>query len=193
MKTVTYAQIRDLAARLAGRPPDKLPTSEAELLRDFIEDHLSWLWNQEAWPELCQDFVAVSVANGQFAVSATQGDVLAVYASGNPQTTTICTPLLDWVEQDEVVRVTYPNLPSTLYVEFQDPIPTLPDYGDADLDATTLPYRFRYPLARYAAADLLEDEDPAKAERLRKKAEIEIESQASVLTTPWWRRAKLKG
>jgi hypothetical protein len=191
MKTVTYAQIASLAAREAGRPPGKLPTSEAELLRDFIGDHLPEVWNREAWPELCNDFEIVTLANGQFAKSdSTKGDVLSIYVGGNPQVNTICQPVEDWVETDGAVRVN-PGASGAVFVEYQDPVATLPEYGAAGLDATTLPERFKYPLARLAAADLIEEEDPGKAERLRNRAERELQRQASRFSVPWWRRPRL--
>jgi len=191
MRTVTYAQIASLAARLAGRPPDKLPVSEAELLRDFIGDHLPRVWNREAWPELCNDFETVAVANGQFAKDdATKGDVLSIYSQGNPQTQTNVIAVTEWVETDGAVRVTDPTGSASLYVEYQDPVATLPGYGEAGLDATVLPERFRYPLARLAAADLMEDEDPIKSERLRARAERELIEQASRFSAPWWRKTK---
>jgi hypothetical protein len=189
MKTVTYSQIESLAARLAGRPPDKLPPSEAELLRDFIGDHLPRLWNREAWPELCNDFETVTVASGQFSKSdTTKGDVLSIYSQGNPQTQTNVIAIKDWVETDGAVRVTDPTGSASLYVEYQDPVATLPEYGVAGLDATVLPERFRFPLARLAASDLIEDEDPPKAERLRARAERELVEQASRFGRPWWRK-----
>jgi hypothetical protein len=189
MKTVTYAEISSLAARLAGRPPDKLPVSEAELLRDFIGDHLPRIWNREAWPELCNDFETVAVASGQFSKNdATKGDVLSIYSQGNPQIQTNVIAVKDWVETDGAVRVTDPTGSASLYVEYQDPVATLPDYDEAGLDATTLPERFRFPLARLAAADLIEEEDPAKAERLRSRAERELGEQASRFNRPWWRK-----
>lgn len=190
MPTTTYSAILQLAARLAGRPPDKLPTSEAQLLRDFIGDHLAVVHVREAWPESCRDFRSATLTDGAFAiVTADEGDLLSLYAAGNPQTTTVCTRLDDWSEGDDVIRVTGPSdLTGTLYAEFQTPVPTLPDYGDTDLDATALAGRYKFPLARLAAADLLENRDPAKALKLRAAAEVELLRQASRIKTPWWRR-----
>lgn len=191
MTTTTYDEIKNLALRLAGQPPDKSPDSDLELIRDFIGDHLPRLWNREAWPELCNDFEQVTLSSGQFAKNdATKGDVLSIWVGGNPQTTTFCTPIEDWVETDGAVRVTTPETGS-LWVEYQDPVATLPDYGVAGLGATTLPLRFKFPLARLAAADLLQDEDPIKAERLRSAAERDLLEQSSRFTSPWWRRRRL--
>jgi hypothetical protein len=150
-------------------------------------DHLEDLWAREAWPELCNDFEAVTLANGQFTKNdATKGDVLSVYIGGNPQTTTICDRVTNWVEGDGVVRLTT-DLTGTVYVEYQDIVPTLPDYGEATLAAFALPARFKLPLACLAAADLVEDEDPAKAGRLRQRAESELLRQTSRWKSPWWR------
>jgi hypothetical protein len=61
MKTVPYSQIQALAADLAGRPRDKLPTSEATMLRAFFAEELPDLWTREAWPELCDNIEAVTL------------------------------------------------------------------------------------------------------------------------------------
>ena len=88
MKTVPYSQIQALAADLAGRPRDKLPTSEATMLRAFFAEELPDLWNREAWPELCDHLEAVTLdANACFSTregdADEMGDILAIIMGGN--------------------------------------------------------------------------------------------------------------
>ena len=47
MKTVTYSQIEALANDLAGGIRDKLPTSEATMLRAFFAEELADLWTRD--------------------------------------------------------------------------------------------------------------------------------------------------
>ena len=67
MKTVTYQQVKELAAQLAGRADDtatgglKLSVSEATMLRTFFAAELPDLWNREAWPELCDHLMEVTL------------------------------------------------------------------------------------------------------------------------------------
>ena len=98
MKTVTYSQIEALAGDLAGRMRDKLPTSEATMLRAFFAEELADLWNREAWPELCDHIEAVTLdANLCFDTregdANEMGDILALIVGGNPMTTSQVTVL----------------------------------------------------------------------------------------------------
>lgn len=193
MKTTTYAKVLQLAAIEAELLDDtapsgvKLTPSMAAMLQPKIQNHLEKIWQREAWPELCNDFTAVTLTDGAFTTNpATQGALLSLYHGGNPQQTTVCTRIEDWAEGDEKVYVTS-ELTGTFYAEFQDPVTTLPDYGNTALATTTLPARFLFPLARLAGADLLEPENPAKANSLRALAYADLLEQASQLKTPWWR------
>lgn len=204
MKTVTYDQIKQLAADLAGFPRDKLPTSDATMLRAFFAAELPDMWNREAWPELCDHLEQVTLdANNCFDLregdADEMGDILAVIIGGNPLTST----LVSTIPKDQVTRLNervhltmqpgsaVPAGASSVYVDWQTPAPDLLDSDlddEEDLNAYELPARFKLPLAARGAAMLLDDENPQKAGMLRATAELEISKQASRLVKPWWRR-----
>lgn len=190
MRTVTYEEIRVLAFRKAGYPRDKAAPSDAEDFRDAMMDQLEDVWNREAWPELVMDFVEVTAVDGQFTKDEeTYGDVLSLFHTGNPNLTTMAVPVAAWVDGGGIVRVS--TTETALFVEYQMPVPDLPEYGDPALATTILPVRFKQPLASLCAADLIEDEDPGKAERLRARAERELVRQASRFSAPWWRKGSV--
>lgn len=190
MTPTTYDTILAAVIPLAGQPIGKSP--DAALIRVYAGLHLPRLHQREAWPESCLAFAAVTLTNGAFTVNpATQGQLLSLYARGNPQTTTACERLDDWSEGDGVIRVTVPGTSlgsGTLYAEFQTPPVTLPAFGAAGLGATALPGRYEFPLAALIAAEILAKEDPAEASRLRALATTLLVEQASQLKKPWWRK-----
>jgi len=198
MKTVPYSQIQALAADLAGRPRDKLPTSEATMLRAFFAEELPDLWNREAWPELCDHLEAVTLdASACFSTregdADEMGDILAIIEGGNPLTTNAATvlPRERYTRLDD--RVNVRALSGTLYVDWQTPCPDLLDNtdmgiaNDAALQAYELPARFKLPLAARGAALLIAEEDPAQAGVLRGLAENNLMRQVTRLSKPWWR------
>lgn len=188
MLTITYDQLKAAVIPLAGQPIGKSP--DAALIRVYAGLHLPRLHRKEAWPESCMDFVAVSVTDGEFTRNeSTQGELLSLYARGNPQTTTTVERVVDWSDGDGVVRVTSPAYANdgTLYAEFQTPPVTLPAYGAAGLGATTIAARYEFPLAALIAAEILAKEDPAEAARLRAAATVELIEQVSRIKRPWWR------
>lgn len=74
---VTYGQIKQLAAYLAGRADDttglnlKLSVSEAAMLRAFFAEELRNVWLREAWPETCDHITATELdANKCFVKAA---------------------------------------------------------------------------------------------------------------------------
>ena len=206
MKTVPYSEIETLAAQYAGRPPGKLPTSEATMLRLFFAEELPDLWTREAWPELCDHLEAVTLdANACFSTregEATEmGDILALIEGGNPLTTNAVQvlPRENWTRLEDRVNVRATS--GSLYVDWQTPAPDLLD-DDAiiaavdDPAATTialalplyeLPARFKLPLAARGAALLIAEENPAQAGVLRGLAEANLARQAARLKRPWWR------
>ncbi len=198
MKTVTYAQIEQLASDLGGFPRGKLPVSDAAMLRAFFAAELPDLWNREAWPELCDHLEAVTLdASNCFSLredTATEmGDLLAIITGGNPLTTSQVTvlPREQYTRLDDRVNVLGPTITGGIYVDWQTPAPDLLD-SDLDVAATlaayTLPARFKLPLAARGAALLIAEEDPLKAGALRGLAEAELNKQASRITRPWWRK-----
>lgn len=194
MKTVTYGQVKALAADLAGRPRNKLPTTEATMLRAFFASELGDLWNKEAWPELCDHLETVTLdANNCFSTregdADEMGDILAIVVGGNPLTTNLVTVLgrEQYVRLDDRVNVLNPAS-GTIYADWQTPCPDLLDSDlDATLDSYTLPKRFDLPLAFRGAALLLAEEDPVRAATLRGAADAELAKQAARITRPWWR------
>lgn len=197
MKTVTYEQIKLLAADLAGQPRGKLPTSDATMLRAFFAAELPDLWNREAWPELCDHLETVTLdANNCFSLregaADEMGDILAVIIGGNPLTST----LIRTIPKEQVTRLNgrahiTTDLTGSVYVDWQTPAPDLLAAAldvEATLNAYTLPARFKLPLAARGAAMLLDDENPQKATLLRGTAELELSKQAARLEKPWWRK-----
>ena len=193
--------MRNLAAYLAGRADDttgtglRLPPSEATLLLAFLSAELLALWNAEAWPELCPDIETITLdADKTFSKregdADEMGDVLAIFIHGNPQTTTLCQPVEDWVEANGKVRVNTDQ--TTLYVEYMTPPTDLLSIAAGSLEATTLPRRFLQPLAFKAAGFLLATEDPATAERYRQLGEADWRRQAGMLAVPWWRKPVMR-
>jgi hypothetical protein len=200
MKTATYETIQTLAADLAGIPRDKLPPSEAEMLRAFFASELPDLWNREAWPELCDHLEEVTLdANNCFSLregaADEMGDILAILIGGNPRLTTQVEklPRSQWTRLDNRVNVITTPPGGGIWVEWQSPAPDLLDNtalgiaSDDDLADYELPARFKLPLAYRGAALLLSDEDPQKAAALRGAAEVEVQRQAQRLERPWWR------
>lgn len=210
MNPVTYSAIEQLASDLAGYPRDKLPTSDATMLRAFFAAELPELWNREAWPELSDHLEAVSLdANNCFDLRAgdadEMGDILALITGNSPLTSNQITvlPRENYVRLNERVNV-LGSVTGGLYVDWQTPCPDLLD--DAAIiaavtvdtpSATTialalplyeLPARFKLPLAARGAALLIADEDPPKASTLRALAEAELLRQTARITRPWWRR-----
>lgn len=194
MLTITYDELKASVIPLSEQPIGKSP--DAQLIRVYAGLHLPRVHRREAWPGTAMDFVAVTVTNGEFAFDEdTQGQLLSLYALGNPQTTTIVERIHDWTEGDEVIQVTVPALSTngvanngTLYAEFQTPPDTLPAFGAAGLGATTIPARYEFPLACLIAASLLDDENPFLAALRRKQASEDLAEQASMIKKPWWRR-----
>ena len=190
MLTITYADLLATIIPLAGQPIGKSP--DAELIRLYVGRQLPQIHTLAAWPESCMDFVAVTLANGQFTKNeATQGDLLSLYANGSPQLTTIVHRLDDWSEGNGVIRVTVyhlTNATGTLYAEFQTPPAPLPAYGAAGLAAAPLPARYGFALAAWVAADIVAKEDPLESARLRREGDDDLKTQASQLKPPWWRR-----
>lgn len=198
MKTVPYSQIQALSADLAGRPRDKLPTSEATMLRAFFAEELPDLWTREAWPELCDHIEAVTLDdNACFSTRegdpTEMGDILAIIMGGNPllMNTVTVLPRENWSRLDD--RVNVRTLSGSLYVDWQTPAPDLLDNtalgiaNDAALQAYEIPARFKLPLAARGAALLLAEEDPAQAGVLRGLAENNLARQVARISKPWWR------
>jgi hypothetical protein len=195
MKTTTYEEIKLLAADLAGRPRDKLPPSEATMLRAFFAAELPDLWQREAWPELCDHLESVTLdSNKCFSLregdADEMGDILAIIHGGNPLTTNRVTvlPRSQYTRLEDRVNVLAET--DTVYVDWQTPAPDLLAAAydvEATLDATPLPVRFRLPLAARGAALLLADEDPQRAAALRLLADNELTKQAQRVQVPWWR------
>lgn len=197
MKTVTYEQVKLLAGDLAGFPRDKLPSSDATMLRAFFAAELPDIWNREAWPELCDHLELVTLdAENCFDIregEATEmGDILAVVIGGNPLTSTLVTtiPKEQVTRLNDRVHITT-DLTGSIYVDWQTPAPDLMAAAldvEATLNAYTLPARFKLPLACRGAALLVDDENPQKAGLLRATAELELTKQAARLERPWWRK-----
>lgn len=194
MKTCTYNQVETLAAELAGRPPDKLPTTEATMLLAFLAGKLPEIWNREAWPELCDNLEEITLDdNNAFdkreGDADEMGDILSVLLGFDPRLNTNSTRLNDdqVTELDGRVVVNAPSS-TAVFVEWQQPAPELLEVAAVDLAAYTLPRRFKLALAFYGAAFLLVQEDPALSDRYRGLAEQDLNTQAARLTRPWWRR-----
>jgi hypothetical protein len=192
VKTTTYGDIKNLAAELAGRTRDNLPTSEATMLLAFFAMELPDVWNKEAWPELCDNLEAVDATGGVFSKREgdpdEMGDILAIFTGGDPRSTTNVIRLKndEIAEGDGQVRIITDM--STVYVDWQTPVTDLLAIDDEDLAATELPLRFKLPLAFRGAAHLLSVEDPALANKYLSMAETELQRQASKLSPPWWRK-----
>lgn len=198
MKTVPYSEIQALAADLAGRPRDKLPTSEATMLRAFFAEELPDLWTREAWPELCDHIEAVTLDDDacfstREGAANEMGDILAIIMGGNPllMNTVTVLPRENWTRLDD--RVNVRTLSGSLYVDWQTPAPDLLDNAalaianDAALQAYEIPARFKLPLAARGAALLIAEEDPQQAGTLRGLAEQNMAKQVARLSKPWWR------
>ena len=200
MKTVPYSEIEALAGDLSGRMRDKLPTSEATMLRAFFAEELADLWTREAWPELCDNLEAVTLdADNCFSTregdADEMGDILALTTGGDPRTATGITrlPADEYGRLDGRVHV-LSSVTGGLWVDWQLPAPDLLDNtalgiaNDAALAAYEIPARFKLPLAARGAALLLSEEDPAQAGVLRGLAEQNLLRQTARIQKPWWRK-----
>ena len=194
MRTVTYLQIRNTAADLAGRPRDRLPDGEIQVLRAFFASELADIWTREAWPELCDHLESVTLASKMFSLregaADEMGDILAIIEGGDPRTTTAVSKVAGWTRLDNRVNVVTNY--ASVYVDWQTPVTNLmaTTYDtEATLNALTLPQRFHLPLAARGAALLLAEEDVIRAAALRTFADVELAKQAVKITNrPWWRQ-----
>lgn len=202
MRTVTYAQIKNLAAQLAGRTDDtapnsvRLPTSEATALRAFFDAELRDIWNKEAWPELCDNLESITLdANKCFDKREGDadeiGDILAIIEGSDPRTTTT---IGDRLPADKITeldgRVNVMTSQESVWVDWQTPAPNLldSDLDDTDdLDAYTIPERFKLVLAYRGAAHLVSLENPMLSAKYEARAETELARQRARLRIPWWR------
>lgn len=193
MKTVTFNDIKQLAFELADRPRADIPPTEATMFLAFCAAELPDLWNKEAWPELCANVESVGVTNGVFGKREGDadeiGDVLGVFDS-DPRSSSKGFNTLEFVEEDDQVRCLTSS--ADVWVDWQLPAPDLLSIAADQLAATTLPARFKLPLAFRGAAHLLAPEDPGRAGQYRAMAEVELSRQASRLQRPWWRKPSPK-
>lgn len=117
-------------------------------------------------------------------------EVLAIIEGGDPRKRNNLSPIPqeNWSVLNDRVNVL--TTMSKVWAEFQLPAPDLLDDDEvgSDIDAYTLPARFRLPLAFRGAALLLADEDPVRAAQYRGLAETELLKQSAHITRPWWRR-----
>jgi hypothetical protein len=193
MKTTTYGDILNLAAELADRTRDNLPTSEATMLLAFFAAELPDLWNREAWPELCDNIESVTLdANDCFSLregdADEMGDILGIFEEGDPRTSTQCIRVRDWTRLDNRVNVVATQ--ATVYVDWQDPAPDLLAVESSALSAYTLPRRFYLSLAYKGAAHLIHAEDPQRAAQYLAMADMELAKQTARINPPWWRGAR---
>lgn len=189
MKTTTGGDILNLAAELADRTRDNLPTSEATMLRTFISTELPDLWNREAWPELCDNLASVSLdENKCFDLNEGEageiGDILGIY-DADPRTTTVVSSITNFTRLDNRVNVV--TSLASIYVDWQDPAPDMSSLSVSDFAAYELPLRLKLPLALKGAAHLLRTEDPQRAAQYLSMADAELIKQATRLDRPWWR------
>lgn len=163
MKTCTYQQVQDNAAEMAGRPRDKLPISEQAMLVNFFALELKVMWNQCAWPELCdnlQSYTPVNT-NGLLTISKNEGqageigDVLWVGTADprNPTGPRACT--LRFSEGNGQIYLLDPiQVPQgVVWVDWQLPAPDF--LTTPPTPTTTIPARFYQALSFKAAAKLL--------------------------------------
>lgn len=192
--TITYGTIWNLAVRLSGRPVANVPLEEEAMLQTFFAAELPDLWVKEAWPELCDNLLAVTLTAGVFSknlgAAGEIGDILGVFTL-DPRATPGWQrfPASRIVEGNGQVRVA--TSLATVWVDYQLPVPDLldPALTEATLMASVLPSRFRLPLAFRGAAHLLATEDPLLANKYLTLAENELQQQAShpSMTKPYWR------
>lgn len=220
MKTITYQNLQDNAAEMAGRPRDKLPVSEQAMLLNFFAYELKTMWNQCAWPELCdnlQSYTPVNT-NGVLTISKNEGtaqeigDVLWVgtadprntggprahtldFETGNGQIyllNPLCVP-------QGVVWVDWQLPPTDLLAVSLNPTTAQPTLGNAanpfTLAGTLLPARFFQPLSMKAAAKLLTiDGELQKAGALESMANQQIDwmSAQPEMKMPKWRGMRIR-
>lgn len=196
MKTCTYSDVLELAGDLLSRggSADRLPTGDAAMLRLFFASQLPDLWTREAWPETCDHIEQVTLdSTNCFSLREGETDemgvILSLIEGGDPRLTTQVTVLRaeQFVRLDNRVNVVTCNS-GNLWAEWQTPVPDLISIATDELNDTTLPIRFKLPLAALGAAHLSATEDPALAGLLRGVAESDLAKQAARITRPWWRR-----
>lgn len=200
---ITYAVIWNLAVQLGGRTPDNVPLAESTMLQAFFATELRDLWKKEAWPELCDNIVQVTltstpgganVFSKNLGLTNEMGDILGVF-NLDPRIPT--QPCWEKFRSDRVVegngQVYVRTSLQQVWVDYQLPCPDLLDptlvgiANQAALMAATLPERFRLPLAYRGAGHLLTTEDPALAAQFAKLGDLEVARQAATVTRPWWR------
>lgn len=180
MNTVTYSDILNQAAELAGRTRDKIALSEATALQGFLATGLREVWNGSyQWPELIPDILSVTAVNRTFSknegsvdpLNPEMGDILGVWTN-NPQTTTSYIGLR-FNEQDNKVRIEDGG--GTVWVEYMLPCPDLMLVEAAQLSAYPISTRFRNYLAYVGAGNLCRaDGQMAQGDELLAHAQSEI-------------------
>lgn len=190
MKTVTYNDILYRAAEMAGRTRDKLPVSEATILRAALAVDLEDVWNKQCWPELIPDPVQVDVESQQFDKDEDEmGDVLTVLTA-NPLVTTKWR-LVGFQERDGAVWIDENR--ASVWVEYLLPMPDLMAVEDDELATYEIPQRFRAYLSLRGAGALLNADLAGSGNGVLGQAEAALVNQIQRLPPPpEWRQVRVR-
>jgi len=82
MNTITYNEMLYRAAEAAGRTRDKIPVSEAALLKSVFAQELRQVWGSCDWNQLIPEPLAVTVADRKFANPYTDTSKIVVSGAG---------------------------------------------------------------------------------------------------------------
>lgn len=166
------------------------------MLRSFFATELPEMWNREAWPELCDNMEQVTLDSSnafdkRLGDPDEMGDILGIFESVDPRINTQVVRLAqDRISEGDGRVIVSKMISGSLFVDWQLPVPDLMRAALDDstaLDASTLPARFRLPLAFKGAAHLLTAEDAALAATYLQLAEQDLQRQAARIVNPWWR------
>lgn len=126
MKTTDFSEILYRAVTLCGMDRTVIQDSTFRMVRDFSNQRIADVWEQEAWPDICrisQQSVLTDVDNIRYVnIPAGFGDILNVYRY-NPRVTARATNVRWYLDNDGTNdRVIVMDSVDPVFIEYRLPV-----------------------------------------------------------------------